>query len=76
MNKQRRKEIAKALDTLADALAILQQVKEDEETAFESLPESLQASEKGELMETAISNLDEGISVIEDAIESLTLAME
>ncbi len=76
MNKARRKVIDKALQNLADLLLILQEVKEDEETAFENMPESLQEGEQGEKMQACIENLDEGVSALESAIEAFTAAQE
>lgn len=64
MNKQRRKEIAKAIDLIKQAREILETVKDEEQEAFDNLPESIQYSERGETME-------EYISTIEDFLEYL-----
>lgn len=64
MNKLRRKEIAKAIELIEQAYEILEIAKEDEQDAFDNMPESLQQSERGETME-------EYISIMEDMLEAL-----
>lgn len=59
MNKLRRKEIAKAIELLEQAREILEQVKDDEQDAFDNLPESFQYSERGEEMEDCIYTIEE-----------------
>lgn len=66
MNKQRRKRLSEATDLLASALSIIEEVKSEEEEAFENLPESLQTSERGEQMEEYISILDDVYGSIEE----------
>ena len=55
MNAARRKEIARALEKLDDVKTILEMVKEEEENAYENLPEGIQDSERGERMQEVIS---------------------
>lgn len=62
MNKARRLELQKALDIVSAAM-------DEEQEAFDNLPESFQDGEKGQRMEEIISNLDECVGFIEDAIE-------
>jgi hypothetical protein len=45
-------------------------IQEEEQMAFDSLPEDLQTSEKGEKMEEAVSQL-EAVSQIEDIVQNL-----
>ena len=71
MNKTRRAEIAKAIDLLSEARIILEQVQEEEEEAFDNLPEGIQDSERGEVMEENVSVLDEAICYIGDTEDSL-----
>jgi len=71
MNTQRRKvitEIVAKLDTIQAAIFALQ---EEEQEAFDNLPESLQAGEKGEAMETAVGLLEEAVNSVGDAIDGL-----
>lgn len=61
MNKARRKEIARAIELIEEAREILENVRDEEQDAFDNLPESLQSSERGEAMEEYISTLDDFI---------------
>jgi hypothetical protein len=65
MNKVRRKEIAKAIELLEQAREILESVRDDEQEAFDNMPESLQSSERGEAMEEYIYTLEEAIEAID-----------
>lgn len=65
MNKLRRKEIAKAIELLERAREILEQVKDEEQDAFDNLPEGIQCSERGETMEDCIYTLEEFIDSLD-----------
>lgn len=65
MNKLRRRQLRAALDLLDEARSILETVQEDEQEAFDNMPESLQSSERGEAMEETISNLEDAVSSLE-----------
>ena len=64
MNKARRKELSRILELIDTARVALEQVLEDEQAAFDNMPESLQDSERGEIM-------SDGISAMEDLLYSL-----
>lgn len=64
MNRARRKELSHAIELIEQAREILEAVMEEEQEAFDNLPESLQNSERGETME-------EYIGVIEETIDNL-----
>lgn len=66
MNAQRRKQIQKAIGLLSEARAILEEVTEEEQEAFDNMPDGLQASERGETMEENIYRLEEAVSAIEE----------
>ena len=68
MNAQRRKEIAKAIALIEDAIAILDSVAEEEREAYDNLPESLQYSERGERMEECAEAIEYVSSELTDAI--------
>lgn len=79
MNKNRRKEIAQAiaklneLQTLKDEIvSMIETVRDDEQEYYDNMPESLQTSDKGYAAETAISQLEDTLSQIED-IDTETL---
>lgn len=65
MNKQRRKEINKAIDLLQsakeaweEALGLIESAADDEREYFDNMPESLQGSEKGMAAEAAAEMLE------------------
>lgn len=62
MNEDRRKRIF-------DAAAELEAVKEEEQEAFDNMPESLQGGEKGQAMEAAIEALEESVERARAAAE-------
>ena len=71
MNKERRKKLACVISKLQDNAGILMAIQEEEQMAFDNLPEGLQTSEKGEKMEEAVSQLEEAVSQIEDIVQNL-----
>lgn len=66
MNKQRRKNLAETLDMIEQILSIVETVKDEEQEAFDNMPEGIQCSERGEAMEEIIYQLEE----IYDSIQS------
>lgn len=71
MNKSRRKEIAKAVALMEEAISILAQAREGEEYAYDNFPESLQNSEKGEVMQEWIDRLETAEETIQEQIDEL-----
>lgn len=71
MNNIRRKLIKMELEKIETILSNLEYIKDDEEDAFDNMPESLQCSERGETSQDAIDSLDNAISSLEDALEEL-----
>ncbi len=71
MNNSRRKQIADALSKIETAYDLLCEVKDEEEMAYENLPESLQSSERGDSMQENIDNLDEAIQGLDDVKSTL-----
>ena len=67
MNKQRRATIAKAFDKIAEAMEILEGVKDEEQEALDNLPDSFRYGERGEEMEGYVEMLDEAINSLDDA---------
>lgn len=72
MNKQRRKIISECTLQIEQIKSTLEDVKMDEEFAFDNMPENLQGSERGEEMEEAIDCLEGVINTLDDAIEQLS----
>lgn len=64
-------EINNISEELEDLKCQVESVREDEQCAFDSLPESFQYSEKGETMKGYIADLDDVESSISDAISNI-----
>ena len=58
MNEPRRKALRKIQYELEDISQRLQDLIDEEQEAFDNMPESIQGSERGEAMDEAISNLE------------------
>ena len=71
MNKYRRKQIQEALSLIDKAYALLTNAKEEEEMAYDSLPTSLQESERGTTMQDNVDYLDTAVTGLEEAKEAL-----
>jgi hypothetical protein len=76
MNKQRRTTLAEINGQIAELREKLQIMLDEENEAYDNMPEGLQQSVRGEkaeaaisAMETAISGLDEAEAGIEEASE-------
>lgn len=73
MNNTRRKAIQNIMDKLEELMEEIEAIKDEEQEAYDNLPESLQNSERGEVMDSAIYNLDdaaENVQLVIDALES------
>lgn len=71
MNKARRKWIDKITDKLLEIQTDLEDCRNEEEEAYDNMPESLQDSERGQAMQEAISAMEDADSSIQDAIDYL-----
>lgn len=71
MNKERRKKIEVIKDSFLDLQEDLQALLDEEQEAYDNLPESLQESEKGERMSSSIENIDSAMSSLGEVIEFL-----
>lgn len=67
MNKQRRKKLETAFDLICQAKDILEEVKNEEEEAYENLPEQFRYGERGEEMDGYIGMMDEAYGYLDDA---------
>lgn len=76
MNNARRKELEKALEKIGEAKDIIQNVLDEEQEAFDNMPESFQTGERGEKMTDAIYEMDNAISNLEDVECAIENAME
>lgn len=62
MNEDRRKRLAALVEQL-------QEIHDEEELAFENLPESLQGGERGREMEEAASEMDSAVDILRPIAE-------
>lgn len=76
MNADRRKRISALWDKLDEIKTEIEAIMEEEQDSYDNLPESLQQSERGEKMESAIDNLESAASSIDDVIEYLQESIE
>ena len=72
------KELEQAMDAIGSAAEELKMVTDEEQEAFDNMPESIQESDRGRSMEEGIESLEEQISALEDDIdlESIITALE
>ena len=75
MNKERRRKLNNIVAKLEDIRSELEDVKCDEEMAYDNMPENLQYSLRGEEMEEAIDTMDESLGEIDEALEHLNEAI-
>lgn len=71
MNKQRRTDIKTVISKLEAIKSELNSILIAEENVFDSMPENLQGSMRGEESEEAIDCMNEAIDSLEEAISQL-----
>ena len=71
MNKERRKRLASVTSKLEEAKEAVEALCEEEQDAYDNLPESLQDSERGEQMSDCIDALGEAAGDLEGIIDTL-----
>lgn len=71
MNTPRRKAIAKIADQIEELAHALSTIADDEQEAYENLPEAFQEGERGEAMSENVDNLNEAVSDLESVFENL-----
>lgn len=71
MNMTRRNEIKSIIEDLGALKERIEAVGQDEQEAYDNLPEGIQDSERGQNMEQAISDLEDAASNIEDIVDTL-----
>lgn len=83
MNQLRRKEIGRLTDLMnhkryditVDLAGEIENIRDEEQEAYDNLPEGIQESDRGWQMEEAIDNLDSALQALED-IEQLFCDIE
>lgn len=78
MNKARRKELAEVIQKLNQVrdksdlyneISTLEDIKSDEESYYDNIPENLQYSQRAEASEEAIDNLDEALDLLNEVYD-------
>lgn len=71
MNKARRKWLGEIIDKLEEQKMELDSLIEEEQEAYDNMPESLQDGERGQAMSDIISDLETERDSIEDVMQNL-----
>ena len=71
MNKTRRNQLKEALKLLEHAMSVISAMADEEQEAFDNMPESLQDGERGEQMQDYISSLEDMSFSIEELMTDL-----
>ena len=76
MNKARRKRLSEIIDQLTEIGSSLDELANEEQEAFDNMPESLQGSERGDFMSQVTDTFSEACSDIESIIDNLETCLE
>lgn len=76
MNKENRKQLNEALNLIEQANGIIESVKDDEQDKFDNMPENLQGSERGERLESIISELEYAVDNLNDCRDNIEEAIQ
>ena len=71
MNKARRKAIEEIIDQLGMLKEQVESISEEEQEAFDKMPESFQNSERGDNMGWYVTDLEDAASSIDDVMSAL-----
>lgn len=71
MNKERRNRLGVAVSYVEMAKNIVKEVRDEEEMAFDNLPENLQYSNRGCDMEDKVTDMEDIIDDLDDVISSI-----
>ena len=76
MNKQRRKWLEDIIGKLDEQKRELDSLIEEEQEAYDNMPESLQDSERGQAMYECVSDLESERDSLEDVAQNLQEILE
>ena len=72
MNKARRKRLQEILNQIEVLQMDVDTVRDEEQDAYDNLPESIQYSERGEQMQEYANQIEEAYQSLQEAIDTLT----
>lgn len=76
MNNARRKEIDKLTAQIEEIKEAIEALRDEEQEAFDNMPESLQYGERGEKMQSAIDALEYAADDLQECLDHLSEASE
>jgi len=76
MNNQRREQLMKLLDPIEEVKGQVESFLEEEQAAYDNMPENLQNGQNGDKAQSAISALEAAAQSLEEAIESIKESTE
>ena len=76
MNNDRRKRLNEVKEKIAAILCTIEEIRDEEEAAYENLPETLQESERGEKMHGAVECLQDLYDNLESAADDIGSIIE
>ena len=68
MNKERKGRFNDVISSLEEAKGEVEDILNEEQDSYDSLPDGLQMSSRGEKMEDCISKIDEVVGFVEEKI--------
>ena len=71
MNNARRKKIEEAKVFLQQAVNLLEGVRDEEQEAYDNMPESFQEGDKGDAAQTAINALESALDDLQNCADNL-----
>jgi hypothetical protein len=71
MNNERRKRIRSLIEKLSFDKELLEMISNEEEEAFDNMPEGIQESQMGENSQEAIELLGDALNSLDECIDSL-----
>lgn len=74
MNAERRKQLDKANGLIDEAKTILETVQEEEQTAYDNMPDSFRDGDRGEKAQASIDALTEAVDHCDNVIEQISTA--
>ncbi|WP_026868777.1 hypothetical protein [Inquilinus limosus] len=76
MNAKRRAALDDIKSRIEALVSELETQRDDEQEAFDNMPEGLQMSARGDALQDNISNLDNAIDNLNDAVSDIEAAVE
>lgn len=71
MNKERRALLRRAADMVYEAKVIVARANDDEENAYDNLPDGIRESDRGDTMQETIDQLDNIIEELDNAYDQI-----